>query len=71
MQTRGQSCKDDFSINYIKIDVILGKIQLVEPIFDVIFAKISFLGLTPVQISDPHCILGSKLVDAHLNGTEL
>ena len=36
-----------FGLNYIKIDVIQGKIQLVESIFDVIYAKISFIGLTP------------------------
>ena len=35
-------------INYIKIDVIRGKIQLVESIFDVIYAKICFIGLTPL-----------------------
>ena len=58
-------------INYIKIYVILGNIKLAESIFGVIHAKISFLGLTPVQISDPHCIVGSELVDARLNGTEL
>ena len=36
-----------FGINYIKIDVIQGKILLVESIFDVIDAKIGFIGLTP------------------------
>ena len=36
-----------FYINYIKINVIRGKIQLVESIFDVNYAKISFIGLTP------------------------
>ena len=33
-----------FGINYIKIDVIQGKIY----VFDVIDAKIGFIGLTPV-----------------------
>ena len=36
-----------FGINYIKIDLIQGKIQIVESIFDVNYAKISFIGLTP------------------------
>ena len=35
------------SINYIKIYVIQGKIQLVEYIFDVIYANMWFIGLTP------------------------
>ena len=39
-----------FGINYIKIDVIQGKIQLVESIFNVIYGKICFIGLTPNQI---------------------
>ena len=39
---------DNFSgINYIKIDVIQGKIHFVEAIFDVNYAKINFIGLTP------------------------
>ena len=42
-----QSYKTFFGLNYIKIDVIQGKIQLVESIFDVIYAKISFIGLSP------------------------
>ena len=36
-----------FGINYMKIDVIQGKIWLVESAFDVIDAKIGFIGLTP------------------------
>ena len=36
-----------FGINYIKIDVIQGKIQLVEAILNVSYAKISFIVLTP------------------------
>ena len=36
--------KNFFGIHYIKI---LGEIQLVESIFDVIYAKIGFIGLTP------------------------
>ena len=35
-----------FGIHY-KNNVIHGKVQLVESIFDVIYTKISFLGLTP------------------------
>ena len=31
--------------HYIKIDVIQGKIKLVESIFDVIYTKICFIGL--------------------------
>ena len=44
----GQSYKTFFYINCIKIDVIQGKIKLVESVFDVIYAKIGFIGLTPV-----------------------
>ena len=36
--------KNFFGIHYIKI---LSKIQLVESIFDVIYAKIGFIGLIP------------------------
>ena len=35
-----------FGKNYIEIDVIHGKIQFAESIFDVIDAKIFFMGLT-------------------------
>ena len=41
-----------FGINYIKIDVIQGKIQLVESNFDVIHGKICFIGLTPGQFKN-------------------
>ena len=34
-----------FGINYIKIDAIYGKIQLVESIFVVIDAEFDFIGL--------------------------
>ena len=44
---QGSILKNFFDINYIKIDVIQGKIQIVEAIFDVNYAKISFIGLTP------------------------
>ena len=39
-----------FGLNYIKIDVIQGKIWLVKSIFDVIESEIGFMGLTPGQI---------------------
>ena len=47
----GQSYKTFFYINCIKIDVIQGKIKLVESIFDVIYAKIGFIGLTPGEMN--------------------
>ena len=40
-------------MNYIKIDVIQGKFQLVESIFDVINAKTFFIGLTPGPCFEP------------------
>ena len=46
----GSILKNFFGIKYIKIDVILGTIQLVESIFDVIYAKIGFIGLTPGDV---------------------
>ena len=36
-----------FGINYIKIDVIQGKIYLVESVFDVVDAKIGFYRIDP------------------------
>ena len=46
-QRQGSILQNFFDINYIRIDVILGKIQLVESVFDVIDAIIGFIGLTP------------------------
>ena len=47
-KTAGQELiiQNFFGINYFKIDVIHIKIQLVESIFDKIYAKICFIGLT-------------------------
>ena len=40
--------QNNFDVNYyIKSDVILGEIRLVESIYDVIYTKICFTGLTP------------------------
>ena len=47
MDIWGQSYTNFLGINYIKIDVIQGKIQLFEFVLDVIDAKIGFIGLTP------------------------
>ena len=44
---QGSVLKNFFGINYIKIDVIQGTIQLVESIFDIMYAKLCFIGLTP------------------------
>ena len=51
----GSILLNNFDVNYINIDVILGKIQLVESIFDVIDAKFWFIGLTldPTVSSKP------------------
>ena len=40
-------------MNYINIDVIQGKFQFVESIFDVINAKICFIGLATGPIFEP------------------
>ena len=44
---QGSVLKNFFGINYIKIYEIPGTIQLVESIFDVMHAKLCFIGLTP------------------------
>ena len=44
-----------FGINYIIIDVIHDKIQLVEIIFDLIYSEIGSKGLTPGQAAQKWC----------------
>ena len=53
-----------FSINYTKIDVIEGTIQLV----DVIYAKIYFIGLTPEKRSQG---IGTDEMDSQLSCEDL